>query len=123
MAIVVNPEPGIVLIAEFDRNDPSAQDEVQQFSARLEALQRQQGFEAFVPIMKQDGSRLSISIVPCALNAPGSVRDAAALGLSRDSFKGSGRLQPAKPAGPDPYANTGPLDAGALSDGWFTDEQ
>ncbi|MDB5102015.1 MAG: hypothetical protein JWM80_6436 [Cyanobacteria bacterium RYN_339] len=119
MAIIVNPEPGVVLVGEFDKANPEAREEVKIFSQRLMALKQQQGFEAFVPLITREGNRFSITIIPCALGTEGSVTDAAGL---KDSFKGSGRL-PAPPSqGPDPYADARDKDAGDLTSSWFSDE-
>lgn len=122
MAIVVNPEPGVVLVGEFDRADPAVTQELEVFGQRLAALQKQQGFEAFVPLIKKDARRVSITIVPCALGAAGAVTDAAGLGqLAKDSFRGSGRLPQAQADALEQY-DAKAKDAADLTSGWFQDE-
>jgi hypothetical protein len=123
MPIVANPEPGIVLAGEFDRSSAAARDEVQQFVQRLENLKQQQGFEAYMPIVKQAGSKVSIMIIPVALGAPGAVRDASGLKKAiTDSFKGSGQLRAPQPERPDPYAGAADKDAGDMLSQWFQEE-
>lgn len=122
MAIVVNPEPGVVLVGEFDKADPAAAQELELFGQRLLALQKQQGFEAFVPLIKKDARRLSITIIPCAPGAAGAVTDAASLGrLARDDFRGSGRLPASQADALERYDAKG-KDAADLSSSWFQDE-
>lgn len=121
MAIVVNPEPGVVLVGEFDKADPAAAQELELFGQRLVALQKQQGFEAFVPLIKKDARRLSITIVPCSLGAAGAITDAASLGqLAQDSFRGSGHLPPQQADALEQYDAKG-KDAADLSSSWFQD--
>lgn len=123
MPIVANPEPGIILAGEFDRSSPGAREEVQQFVQRLESLKQQLGFEAYMPIVSQAGSRVSIMIIPVALGAPGAVRDASGLKKAiTDTFKGSGQLRAPRPSGPDPYAETGEKDASDMLSQWFPED-
>lgn len=125
MPIVANPEPGVVLAGEFDRRHPAVQEELKQFTDRLAALQRQQGFAAFLPVASEQNGVVRISIIPIALGAPGSLTaaDVPALGKSlTDKFTGSGRLTPSEPAAPDPYQEAPGVDASDMLANWFPQE-
>jgi hypothetical protein len=129
LAIVINPEPGIVLTGEFERGAPGTREEMQQFIQQLTRLKQQQGFAAFIPVASEREGRLTLSIIAVALGAPGSVaaddvgQMSQAIGRSLgDRFTGSGRLVAPPGVGHDPYMDKKELDAGDMLANWFEND-
>ena len=119
MPIVAHPDSGVVLAGEFDRSNPNVGDELKQFEHKLALLQKQLGFEAFIPVFKEANGHVSIAIIPAKATAAGAVSK---LGASGDRFTGSGRLVAPVPEGPDPYAEATTQEAGDMLANWFPEE-
>lgn len=92
-----NPTAGLVLTWAFDRGAPDFAAEVDAFTQTLSRLQAEQGFAAFVPLVREAGPQLVVSVLPAALEAPsGQAQPLAAEELGkrvREGKLGSDRVQ------------------------------
>jgi hypothetical protein len=88
---------GLVLTWAFDRSAPDFASDVDAFTQALSRLQAEQGFAAFVPLVRESGSELVVSVLPASLEAPaGKAQPLAADELGkrvRDGRLGSDRVQ------------------------------
>lgn len=92
-----NPMAGLVLTWAFDRSAPDFATDTDAFTQALTRLQAEQGFAAFVPLVREAGPQLVVSVLPAALEAPkGQAQPLAAEELVkrvRDGRLGSDRVQ------------------------------